>query len=92
MSVFVNGLCQTECGCTYIKHGDAVFLVRACDNEGDDPWRFVEGLRLGKSAGELKPFTQEAARATFAAWGELIADGYGARNIKRALKYITEES
>lgn len=87
-----DGLCSTECGCLYLKHGDVLFAVSACDREVDDDcyrFREMEGgtPRQGQDA-ELTPVTEARARRVFAELGSLVSDGYRARDIRSALSRL----
>ena len=85
---------QDTCGCLYLTAGDVVFCVSPCDTDrDDDSFSWNEGWRGNSQAavGEartLEPVTGEQARRIFSECGALISDGYRAREIANALKYI----
>lgn len=91
---------RDSCGCVYLTAGKTgtlghtVFCVSACDaDRDDDPWSFREGWRgnADYDRGEprdLEPITGVAAQRVFREWSDLIADGYAARAMARAVSAV----
>ncbi len=83
-----------SCGCLYLVHGDVVFLVSRCEDDGGNRYAFAEGLRPkdDRAIENLRPVPADAALRVFAAWGDLIADGYDARKLARVLARLQKRA